>query len=39
MRIGWKQGYEIGIPKIDEQHQELLALVNKLLEHGEKHSG
>ena len=31
MHIGWKQGFEIGIPYLDAQHLELLALINTLL--------
>lgn len=30
MRLGWKQRYEIGIPSIDEQHKNLLELINRL---------
>jgi hemerythrin len=30
MHLRWKQEYEIGIPKIDEQHQGLMALINSL---------
>lgn len=28
--IKWKPAYETGIPKVDEQHKELVALINKL---------
>ncbi|HVN48756.1 MAG TPA: bacteriohemerythrin [Bacteroidota bacterium] len=32
MRIGWKQTYETGISKIDEQHRRLFDMVNELLD-------
>jgi hemerythrin len=33
MRLGWKQTFETGVPKIDRQHQQLFEMLNELLEH------
>mgnify|MGYP000518944863 CR=1 FL=1 len=32
MSIEWKKSYEIGVPEVDKQHEELFAAVNRLLD-------